>query len=654
MDRNTITGIILIIAIFIGFSIYSNSVKHKGYEKAVQVAESYYAKGELANARAEYINALRYIPNQPDAMAKINEINQKLGILPETQKNDTVATEQSKPAATVSNIQGSPSDINQYGAFAHAALGENDFITLENNKVELKIALKGGRVYSARIKDYRTYDSLPLILFSGDSTVFGFNFFTSDNKAVQTNNLYFKQVDPRKTYNADTQSQSVILRLLADSGKYIEYKYTLAPDKYMIDFNVTFKSLEGIIASNQNSVTLDWKMYVPQQEKGRQNEENYSTIKYKYFQDDVDQLKMRSSKDEKVDITTKLSWIAFQDQFFSSVIITNDFFLNGSVTSTRTLASNKYIRYYTSELGVPYNPGNSNSLSMKLYYGPNSITVLRKEGLQLEKIVFLGKNIIGWINRFMIIPIFNWLDNYIGSYGIIILILTLIIKVILFPLTFKSYQSTAKMQVLKPLVEELGKKFPKKEDAMKKQQATMDLYKRAGVNPMGGCLPMLLQMPILFAMFRFFPVSIELRQEHFLWATDLSTYDSILTLPFTIPMYGNHVSLFTLLMTGSTLLTMKMTGSSPGSDQPGMKMMMYMMPIMFMVMLNNFSAGLTYYYFLANMITYLQNIASKRFINADAVLATLEENRKKPLKKSRWQQRLEDAAKQRGINPPKR
>jgi YidC/Oxa1 family membrane protein insertase len=504
------------------------------------------------------------------------------------------------------------------------------------------------------MKDYRTYDSLPLILFSGDSTVFGFNFFTSDNKAVQTNNLYFKPVSSQKLFDATSGTQSVVLRLMADSNKYIEYKYTLAPDKYMVDFNVTFKSMEGIIASNQNSLTLDWKMYIPQQEKGRQNEENYSTINYKYYQDDIDGLKLRSTKDEKKDITTKLSWVAFQDQFFSSVVISNDFFINGSVSSTRTPASQKYLRYYSSELGVPYNPGNANTLNMKLYYGPNSFTTLRKEGLQLEKIVFLGKNIIGWINRFMIIPIFNWLDNYIGNYGIIILILTIIIKVVLFPLTFKSYQSTAKMQVLKPMVEELGKKFPKKEDAMKKQQATMDLYKRAGVNPMGGCLPMLLQMPILFAMFRFFPVSIELRQEHFLWATDLSTYDSILTLPFTIPMYGNHVSLFTLLMTASTLLTMKMTGSSPGSDQPGMKLMMYMMPVMFMLILNNFSSGLTYYYFLANMITYGQNIISKRFINADAVLATLEENKKKPLKKSKWQQRLESAAKQRGINPPKR
>ena len=657
MDRNTITGLILIFVIFIGFSLYNSNRTNKAFDKALALAESDYSKGNLETARTEFIDALRFKPNQPDAMAKINEINLKLGNLPEKQKSDSLNAQQpvSVVAASNSNVPGIKTDINQYGAFAQSAIGENEFITLENNKVELKISFKGGRVYSARLKDYKTFDAQPLILFSGDSTVFGFNFFTSDNKAVQTNNLYFKPVSDQRSYKVGSQPLSVVLRLFAGEDKYIEYRYTLAPDKYMVDFNVNFKSMEGIIASNQNNLTLDWKMYIPQQEKGRQNEENYSTIKYKFFQDEVTGLSLRQTKENvKNDIATKLSWIAFQDQFFSSIIITNEFFLNASVSSTRTLASPKYMRYYTSEVGVPFGSGATNSVNMKLYYGPNSITILKKEGLQLEKIVFLGKNIIGWISRFAIIPIFNWLNRFIRNYGIIILILTIIIKVVLFPLTFKSYQSQAKMQVLKPMVEELGKKFPKKEDAMKKQQATMDLYKRAGVNPMGGCLPMLLQMPILFAMFRFFPVSIELRQAHFLWATDLSTYDSILKLPFMIPMYGNHVSLFTLLMTVSTLLTMKMTGSSPGSDQPGMKMMMYMMPVMFMLILNNFSAGLTYYYFLANMLTYAQNMISKRFINADAVLATLEQNKKKPLKKSNWQQRLEAAAKQRGINPPKK
>lgn len=655
MDRNTITGLILIFVIFIGFSIYSTSQRNKAFEKAIAVAESDYKNGNLEEARTEYVNALRLNPNQPDAIAKINEINLKLGNTSEKQNPDSLNVKLATSGAPVTSSSSVKTDINQYGVFAQSATGENDFITLENNKIELKISLKGGRVYSARLKDYKTFDAKPLILFSGDSTIFGFDFFTSDNKAVKTNNLFFKPVSDLKSYNVVSRPESVVLRLFAGDDKYIEYKYTLAPDKYSVDFNVNFKSMEGIIASNQNSLTLDWKMYIPQQEKGRQNEETYCTVNYKYYQDDVTGIGTRQSKETlKSDITTKLSWIAFQDQFFSSIIITNDFFLNASINSTKTIASKKYLRYYTSEVGIPFGAGTSNSVNMKLYYGPNSIPILKKEAPQLEKIVFLGRNIIGWISRFAIIPIFNWLNRFMSNFGLIILILTIIIKVVLFPLTFKSYQSQAKMQVLKPMVEELGKKFPKKEDAMKKQQATMDLYKRAGVNPMGGCLPMLLQMPILFAMFRFFPVSIELRQEHFLWATDLSTYDSILTLPFTIPMYGSHVSLFTLLMTASTLLTMKMTGSSPGSDQPGMKMMMYMMPVMFMLILNNFSAGLTYYYFLANMLTYAQNMISKRFINADAVLATLEQNKKKPIQKSKWQQRLENAAKQRGISAPKR
>jgi YidC/Oxa1 family membrane protein insertase len=656
MDKNTITGIILIFAIFIGFSIFNGNRMNRSYKKVIAVADSLYAKGDMENARAEYINALRFKPNQPEAIAKVNEINQLLGFVPAAEKSDSVAAKNIEPEKNLGQaavkIAG---DSSRFGVFGGSVSGDTGMIVLENNKIKLRISPRGGRVFSVRLKEYRTHDSLPLILFSGDSTIFGFNFYTADNKAVQTNDLYFKPVSDTKSVIVTSQPQIVLLRLMAGEDRYIEYKYTLAPDKYIVDFDVKFKSMENIIASNQNSITLDWRMYIPQQEKGRQNEDSYTTIKYKYYQDDVAGLKLRQQKDlEKADITTKLSWVAFQDQFFSSVLISKDFFLNGTVSSTKTLTSLDYLRYFTTELGVPINPGQETTLGMKLYYGPNHISTLRREGLELEKLVFLGKNIIGWINRFIIIPVFNWLEKYIASYGLIILILTILIKIVLFPLTFKSYQSTAKMQVLKPLVDELGKKFPKKEDAMKKQQASMDLYKRAGVNPMGGCLPMLLQMPILFAMFRFFPVSIELRQEHFLWATDLSTYDSILTLPFKIPAYGDHVSLFTLLMTASTLLTMKMTGSSPGQDQPGMKLMMYMMPVMFMVFLNNFSSGLTYYYFLANILTYLQNIVSKRFIDEKKVLATLEENRKKPMKKSKWQQRLEEAGKKRGIQPPKR
>ena len=654
MDRNTITGLILIFLVFIGFSIYNNNRLNKGFENAIAAAEEQVANGNLERARTEYVNALRFKPNQPEVLQKLNELNVKLGITPASQDQDPL---QSVPAETdpLAGTGQVVTDPDRLGVFSAALEGEEDFITLENNLLELKISLKGGRVYSARLKEFVTHDSKPLILFSGDSTVFGFNFFTADNKAIQTNDLYFNPLSEERSISVTEDPGIVVLRLNADSNKYIEYKYTLLPDRYNLLFDVSFHNMDEVLPANQNSITLDWRMYIPQKEKGRTNEENYTSLKYKHYQDDVEGSKMRTKKEsETFEISTRLSWVAYVDQFFSAVIITDTYFLNGSLTSNLTPESKKYIRYFTSELGVPVTPGPDVSYQMRFYFGPNHLSTLKKEGHELEKIIYLGKNITGWISRFIIIPVFNWLEKYIDSYGIIILILTILIKLVLFPLTFKSYQSQAKMQVLKPLVDELNKKYPKKEDAMKKQQATMDLYKRAGINPMGGCLPMLLQFPILFAMFRFFPVSIELRQEHFLWATDLSTYDSILDLPFSIPIYGSHVSLFTLLMTASSILTMKMSGSSTGQDQPGMKMMTYMMPVMFMLILNQWSSGLTYYYFLANILTWIQNMISKRFIDADKVLAVLEENKKKPVKKSKWQQRLEEAAKQRGINPPKR
>lgn len=654
MDRNTITGLILIFLVFIGFSIYNNNRLNKGFENAIAAAEEQVANGNLERARTEYVNALRFKPNQPEVLQKLNELNVKLGITPASQDQDPL---QSVPAETDASAgtRQVVTDPDRLGVFSAALEGEEDFITLENNLLELKISLKGGRVYSARLKEFVTHDSKPLILFSGDSTVFGFNFFTADNKAIQTNDLYFSPLSEERSISVADDPGIVVLRLNADSNKYIEYKYTLLPDRYNLLFDVSFHNMDEVLPANQNSITLDWRMYIPQKEKGRTNEENYTSLKYKHYQDDVEGSKMRTKKEsETFEISTRLSWVAYVDQFFSAVIITDTYFLNGSLTSNLTPESKKYIRYFTSELGVPVTPGPDVSYQMRFYFGPNHLSTLKKEGHELEKIIYLGKNITGWISRFIIIPVFNWLEKYIDSYGIIILILTILIKLVLFPLTFKSYQSQAKMRVLKPLVDELNKKYPKQEDAMKKQQATMDLYKRAGINPMGGCLPMLLQFPILFAMFRFFPVSIELRQEHFLWATDLSTYDSILDLPFTIPIYGSHVSLFTLLMTASSILTMKMSGSSAGQDQPGMKMMTYMMPVMFMLILNQWSSGLTYYYFLANILTWIQNMISKRFIDEDKVLAALEENKKKPVKKSKWQQRLEEAAKQRGINPPKR
>ncbi len=663
MDRNTIIGILLIGAIFIGFSYFNNQKLKKAYEKEIIVADSLFQAKDYETARNSYRKALSYRPNIPYPREKIQEINQITGIpiassdtlqqeIPEEQKPEEISV----PRTVAGTL--SPEDRqNMYGLFAGAVVGEKEFYTLENNLIKVNLSTLGGRVYSAELKNYSTFDSLPLILFDGDSTVFGFKFFTWDNKPIETNNLYFLPSADAKSMVADNSSRAVSMRLQVEPYKYIEYVYTLEPNSYMVDLDINLVGMKDIFAGNLNSLDLNWEIYLPQQEKGRQNENNYTSIKYKYYQDEVSGFREKSSKDlEENEITTKVRWLAFKDQFFSSVIIADNYFLNAWVQSQKLPDSPKYLRYFQTELGVPFGGKDSEIINLRFYFGPNHYNTLRKYDLDMEELVSMGKSIIRWINQFAIIPVFTWLNKSINNYGIIILLLTLIIKMVLFPLTYKSFLSQAKMKVLKPQVDEINARFPKKEDAMKKQKATMALYKRAGVSPMGGCLPMLLQMPILFAMFRFFPTSIELRQEGFLWAHDLSTYDSILDLPFNIPIYGDHVSLFTLLMTISTIVTMKINSPATGgsSQMPGMKGMMYIMPIMFMLILNNFSAGLTYYYFLANLITFGQNMISKRFVNEEEILKKLQENKKKPAKKSKWQQRLEAATKQKGYRPPKK
>jgi YidC/Oxa1 family membrane protein insertase len=586
MDKNTIIGLILIFAILIVFNILTGRHRDNSFKKI------------LAENRESFVGG----------------------------KSGTAGTGTSLLSDTTENTVNS-------GLFSKAITGRNEYITLENSKLKLIISLRGGRVYTAILKEYKSYNLKPLILFNGESTLFGFNFFTSENKQIRTNDLYFTKVKVQDSYFTRDSSRSVILRLTTEDRKIIEYRYTLAPDSYVVDLDVSLESFENITDEAQNSLTLEWKMFIPQQEKCRTNEARYCALKFKNYHGDVDDIGLNQTREiESRDVSDKISWVAFQDQFFSSVLISEDYFLNGSVSSKKELNSAKYLRYNTTELRIPYNSISSPVIALKFYFGPNQFRILKQEGYELEKLLTLGKNIIGGINRYAIIPVFNWLGRSVKNYGIIILILTVIIKIALFPLTFKSYQSNAKIAVLKPFLEDLGKKYPNNEDAVKKQQAVMALYKKAGVNPLGGCLPMLFQLPILFAMYKFFPVSIELRQEHFLWATDLSIYDSILKLPFTIPIYGDHVSLFTLFMTASAFLTMNISGSSSGSDQPGMKLLMYMSPVMFMLFLNNVSSGLTYYYFLANILTYAQNIISKRYINGDAVLLKLEDNNMKPVK----------------------
>lgn len=655
MDKNTVTGIVLIFLIFLGFSLYNNQRTGKFFKAETEYADSLYNAGNYSEALTAYQKALSYRPKDEGTLHKVSELSAKLG----SREPSPVATNDTLSTANGSGANGQVMshtfDSTAYGVFSGSAIGENQFYTIENNLLAITISAKGGRIYSVMLKNYLTFDSLPVVLFNGDSTIFGYKFFTADNKLIETNNLLFTPVGEEQHVVAEYSPASITLRLDASNGAAIEYTYTLSPDEYMIDFDTKFIHMASVIPPNTTSIGFDWKTYIPKQEKGRQNEETYTSLKYKIYQEDVVDLSLRQKKSTETASLLKLDWIAYKDQFFSSVIIADDFFLNAYVSSTKIDPTSKYLRLFESEIGVPYTSGETSDISMKMFFGPNSFTLLKKYNIKLEEIIYLGRNIIRWINQFVIIPIFNVLDNYIVNYGIIILILTLLIKIVLFPLTHRSFISQAKMRVMKPMVDEIAKKFPKQEDAMKKQQATMDLYKKAGVSPMGGCLPMLLQMPILFAMFRFFPASIELRQEPFLWAKDLSTYDSIFHLPFTIPMYGDHVSLFTLLMTVSTIISTKISNPAGGQEQmPGMKAMMYMMPVMFMLILNNFSAGLTYYYFLANVISIAQTQISRRFVSEDEILRKIEENKKKPAKKSKWQARLEEASRQRGIKPPKK
>ncbi|MRR21675.1 membrane protein insertase YidC [bacterium] len=656
MDKNTIIGIVLIFLIFLGFSVYNNQRTGKVFRAETEYADSLYKAGDYDEAREAYIRALGYRPKDQPTIDRVVELNNKLGLVKPEQVTAASTTPSDSSAVPAAVSSTGPADSAAYGIFSSSLSGEQEFYTLENELMVVTVSAKGGKPYSVMLKKYNTHDGRPIVLFNGDSTVFGYKFFTADNKPIKTDDLYFRPVNYSGPAIAEGAPVSLTMKLEASNGASIDYVYTMQPDDYMIGFETKFNSMGSVIPANTSSLALDWKMYIPQQEKGRQNEEMYTGLKYKVYQENVEDLGGARQKQKKDVVTENLmrtDWIAYKDQFFSSVIIADDFFLNAMVSSSTADPTSRFLRYFESEIGVPYTHGESSAIKMQMYFGPNSFTLLRKYDLKLEELVFLGRNIIRGINQYVIIPIFNFLDNYIVSYGIIILILTLLIKVVLFPLTHKSFLSQAKMRVMKPMVDEIAKKFPKQEDAMKKQQATMELYKKAGVSPMGGCLPMLLQMPILFAMFRFFPTSIELRQQSFLWAKDLSTYDSIFNLPFTIPMYGDHVSLFTLLMTVSTIFSTKISNPAGGQEQmPGMKTMMYLMPVMFMLILNNFSAGLTYYYFLANVITIIQTQVSRRFVNEDEILRKIEENKKKVVKKSKWQLRLEAAAKQSGRKLP--
>ena len=611
MDKNTITGLLLIMAILIGYSVLTRPSKEE-IERMQRQRDSI-----ALVTQAEHVRIAEEMRNR--------EEQARLAVLDDSTRQRDLQ--------------------DRFGAFAQAVEGENKFITMENELIKLRIATQGGRPYSVELKNYKRHDGTPLIIFDGDSTVFGFKFF-AQNRNIATNNLHFEPQIDRSHIHVTGDSATLVMRLNAGEDAYFEYRYTMKPNDYLIGFDVTMHNINRLIAGNQTNIEFDWQMYSPRQEKGAQNENNYTSLFFRHHQDNVEQLNATKDNDNK-QIHTRLDWIVFKQQFFSWGLIAGQSFANANLQFTREIDQNRFIKKFDASIGMRFdNQQDIQTIPMSLYFGPNHYNTLKSYDAGLENLVFIGRNIIRVVNRFVIIPLFNWLGGFINNYGIIILLMTIIIKVSLLPLTFKSFMSSARMRVLKPQIDEINQRIPK-EKAMERQQEVMKLYKKVGVSPMGGCLPMLLQMPILFAMFRFFPTSIELRQQAFLWATDLSTYDSILDLPFTIPFYGAHVSLFTLLMSITTIFSMRMSsGQMDTSAMPGMKTMLYIMPVMLIFILNSFSAGLTYYYFVANLITIIQNEVFKRSIDESKILTKLHANSAKPVKKSKFQQRLEQMQKQ--------
>jgi len=633
MNRDSIIGFILIAGIMIGYTYWMTPSEEELAEKQAKKQHTNDSIAEVDRRKEEKQITLAQAMERTAQLQEAVEEG-------ENQSSDTYSDLKSK-----------------YDLFANAAIGDEKLYILENELIKLEISNKGGHIKTIELKEYKTFDSLPVILFNPETSKFGLSFF-SHNRIINTEEFYFTADDyssPNMSVSG-TDSLSFNMRLytgneegVVNNNNYIEFLYKLSGNNYMIDFTINIVGMDGVISSNSSFVNLNWYADLRQQEKTI-DQFNGSTIYYKYANDEVEY--MDETEDDEEQITTKLKWVSFKQRFFSSTIIAKNSFSNGrlKVFEKENPGSDRYLKSMQADFDLPINLKEKISIPMSFYFGPNKYYTLKSYDLGLDQQIPVGWGFIGWINEFLVIPVFNWLGGYGWNYGIVILVLTLMLKTLLFPIAYKTYYSSAKMRVLKPEVDELSAKFPKKEDAMKKQQAVMALYKKAGANPAAGCVPMLLQMPILFAMFRFFPASIELRQQPFLWATDLSSYDSIATLPFDIPFYGDHVSLFTLLMTVSTIMYTYMNNqmmANQTQQMPGMKTMMYLMPLMFLGMFNNYAAGLSYYYFLANIITFGQMFVFRYAINEDKLRAVIEKNKKKPAKKkSAFAKRLESAAKQ--------
>ena len=524
-----------------------------------------------------------------------------------------------------------------------ARLASETFCKLTNDKIEIEFTTRGAQPYSVKINDYMAYDSTDLYLIKPGSSQYGINIYAGEN--INTKDFVFQVVE-------HTDS-TLVMQLPFAEGGYIQQSFVLPHGSYMMQNELSFVGMNGVIPRNVSMLDIDWSVVVPRLEKGYKNEKQYSKLDF-YFTGDKKPEEIGRGRDGNERVDTKVKWFAFQQQFFSAIMTARNEFASGDFT-LKFFSEDEYkgtgnLMTCTAKLRSDFQAGSDNiNIPYEFYFGPNDYRTLKSYDQNYEKIIPLGGWMVGWFSRLVIIPCFDLLGRFISNYGIVILIMTILIKLLLSPLTMKSYKSSAKMQVIKPEVDKLNAKYPNEKDAMKKQQAMMELYRKADISPMGGCLPMLLQMPILFAMFRFFPASIELRQQKFLWADDLSAYDSIWDFGVNVPLLGDHLSLFALLMAVTMFFFSKMT-SSQMSDDPnmaGMKFMsLYMMPIMMFFICNNLSAALSYYYLLSNIITMgITFYVRKYVVTEEKVRAEMMVKANQPKKKSKWQMKLEEMQK---------
>jgi YidC/Oxa1 family membrane protein insertase len=556
-------------------------------------------------------------------------------------------TTKTKPAANINTPVKATSpavDSNAIkGPFGASLTGSNQIVTLENENLVVKINSKGGRIESVQLKGLKTFDQKPLVMFQGEENKFGLE-FNAGGKFFNTNDLYFTpSVNSLKV--SKTDSSSVSLRLNYGSGKYIDYVYSLKGESYKVGFNIVTKGMQDAIASNQQHLTLNWETVLRKKEKDIKEEQRYSTAYYKLVNEGVDHL--NTTEDEKKDLGEegKVEWISFKQHFFSNVLIAKNGFDKGTVSVT-TSPDKNIVKTYVAKMQLPFGRQDVSTYPMEFYFGPNKFSTLKQQGHDLERQIDLGWGPLKWINRFVVLPVFNFLEGFNWGYGLIIVVLTILLKLVLSPLTYKSYLSMAKMRILKPEMDEIKTKVGEDNPTLL-QQEYLKLYKKAGVNPLGGCIPMLLQLPIVMAFFFFFPNLFELRQESFLWMKDLSTYDSFINLGFEIPFVGSHISLMCLLMTVSTLIYTYYNNQISGATGQ-MKYIGYISPILFLGVLNSYPSGLNYYYFCTNMITFAQQFMIRQFVDEDKIHAKIQENKKKPesQKKSKFQQRMDDYMRQ--------